>query len=66
MAVSHHGSFMRVEAQVYGPDANPLPESVAVKAFVSPADSDDPKDRKEIKLSARSRPCLGRLVQDGT
>jgi hypothetical protein len=47
------GGFMRVEAQVFGPDANPLAESVPVKAFVSPLNSDDPKDRKEIKLSPK-------------
>lgn len=48
------GSFVRLEAQMFGPDANPLPETgVEVKAFVSPLNSDDPKERKELKLSAK-------------
>ena len=44
------GNFVRLEAQLFGPDSFPLPENSAVKAIVSPLNSDDPKDRKEIKL----------------
>src|SRR5260370_42084367 len=47
------GSFLRLEAQMFGPDANPLPEGVEVKAFLSPLNSDDPKERKEMKLTAK-------------
>jgi hypothetical protein len=47
------GSFVRLEAQMFGADSNPLPETAEVKAFVAPAASDNPKDRKEIKLSPK-------------
>ncbi len=47
------GNFVRLEAQMFGPDSNPLPESIEIKAFISPLNSDDPKDRKQIKLSPK-------------
>src|SRR5260370_103500 len=47
------GNFMRLEAQMFGVDSNPLPENAEVKAIMSPLNSDDPKDRKEIKLTAK-------------
>jgi len=47
------GNFVRLEAQMFGPDSNPLPETVEVKGFISPTNSSDPKDRKEIKLSPK-------------
>jgi len=47
------GNFVRLEAQMFGPDSNPLPETAEVRAFISPANSDDPKARKEIKLSPK-------------
>jgi hypothetical protein len=47
------GNFVRLEAQMFGPDSNPLPESVEVKAFISPVNSDDPRQRKEIKLAPK-------------
>jgi hypothetical protein len=47
------GNFVRLEAQMFGPDSNPLPETVEVKGYISPLSSDDPKDRKEIKLSPK-------------
>jgi hypothetical protein len=47
------GNFVRLEAQMFGPDSNPLPETTEVKGFISPANSDNPKDRKEIKLNPK-------------
>jgi hypothetical protein len=47
------GNFVRFEAQMFGPDSNPLPETIDVKAFISPLASEDPKERKEIKLSPK-------------
>src|SRR5262249_33099071 len=47
------GNFVRFEAQMFGPDSNPLAESVEVKGFISPLNSEEPKDRKEVKLSAK-------------
>src|SRR5947199_10727311 len=38
---------------MFGPDSNPLPEGTSVTAMMSPLNSDDPKDRKEIKLMAK-------------
>jgi hypothetical protein len=47
------GSFVRMEAQMFGADSNPLPETIETKAFITPLTSSDPKDRKEIKLSPK-------------
>jgi hypothetical protein len=47
------GGFVRLEAQLFGPDSNPLPENVEVKAYISPLNNDDPKARKEIKLAPK-------------
>jgi hypothetical protein len=47
------GSFVRMEAQLFGPTLEPLPETTGVKAFISPADSEDPKDRREFELAPK-------------
>jgi hypothetical protein len=47
------GSFVRIEAQLFGPDSNPLPETAQVSAFIAPALSDDPRQRLEVKLAAK-------------
>jgi hypothetical protein len=47
------GNFVRLEAQMFGPDSNPLPETAEIKGFISPLTSDDPKQRKEVKLTAK-------------
>lgn len=47
------GNFVRLEAQMFGPDSNPLPETVEVKGFISPLNNSDPKARKEIRLSPK-------------
>jgi hypothetical protein len=47
------GGFVRLETQLFGPDSNPLPENVEVKAYISPLNNDDPKARKEIKLAPK-------------
>lgn len=47
------GNFVRLEAQMFGPDSNPLPETVEIKGFITPTNSSDPKDRKEIKLAPK-------------
>ncbi|MFL5342229.1 MAG: hypothetical protein ACJ8F7_18945 [Gemmataceae bacterium] len=47
------GNFVRLEAQLFGPDSNPLPEKSTVTAVMSPINSDDAKDKKEIKLMAK-------------
>jgi uncharacterized membrane protein len=44
------GQFVRIEAQLFGPDSNPLPETSQVSAWIVPALSDDPRQRQEVKL----------------
>jgi hypothetical protein len=47
------GNFFRFEAQMFGPDSNPLPDTAEIKAFISPLASDDVKERKEVKLTPK-------------
>ncbi|MCX7700272.1 MAG: VWA domain-containing protein [Gemmataceae bacterium] len=47
------GQFVRIEAQMFGPDSQPLPDSASVVAYVYPALSDDPRQRQEVKLNPK-------------
>ncbi len=47
------GNFVRIEAQLFGPDSQPLPDSAHVRAYLTPTLSDDPRQRQEVKLNPK-------------